>query len=194
MTRFASLTRATRETEVDVRLELDGTGLASIDTGVGFFDHLLTSLAHHALFDLELRTKGDLEVDDHHTVEDTMLVLGAALAEALGDRTGISRFGEAQVPMDEALAVVAVDVGGRPYSVVNLAFRTERIGNLTTQNIPHALEAFTRSAGITLHVSASGFNDHHLAEAAFKALARALRRAVEHDPRRIGIASIKGTS
>ena len=194
MTRFASITRATRETEVDVRLELDGTGLASIDTGVGFFDHLLTSLAHHALFDLELRTKGDLEVDDHHTVEDTMLVLGAALAEALGDRTGISRFGEAQVPMDEALAVVVVDVGGRPYSVVNLSFRTERIGNLTTQNIPHALEAFTRSAGITLHVGASGFNDHHLAEAAFKALARALRRAVEHDPRRVGIASTKGTS
>ena len=113
MTRFASLTRATRETEVDVRLELDGTGLASIDTGVGFFDHLLTSLAHHALFDLELRTKGDLEVDDHHTVEDTMLVLGAALAEALGDRTGISRFGEAQVPMDEALAVeCALRAGG----------------------------------------------------------------------------------
>jgi len=194
MTRFATLTRATRETEVEVRLGLDGTGLVSIDTGVGFFDHLLASLAHHALFDLELRTKGDLQVDDHHTVEDTMLVLGAALAEALGDRTGISRYGEAQVPMDEALAVVAVDVGGRPYSVVNLAFRTERIGNLTTQNIPHALEAFTRSAGITLHLSASGFNDHHLAEAAFKALARALRRAVENDPRRVGMASTKGTS
>jgi imidazoleglycerol-phosphate dehydratase len=191
VTRTAVLARVTKETEVDVHLELDGTGRASINTGVGFFDHLLTSLAHHALFDLEVRTTGDLEVDDHHTVEDTMLVLGAALAEALGDRTGISRFGDAQVPMDEALAGVAVDVGGRPYAVLNLAFHTERIGNLTTQNIPHALEAFTREAGVTLHVTASGSNDHHIAEAAFKALAGALRRAVEKGPRRSGIASAK---
>ena len=194
MTRSAALTRVTRETEVDVKLDLDGTGRASVDTGVGFFDHLLTSLAHHALFDLEINTNGDLEVDDHHTVEDTMLVLGAALADALGDRSGISRFGEARVPMDEALAEAVVDVGGRPYALVELAFRTERIGNLTTQNIPHALEAFTRRGGVTLHVTASGSNDHHVAEAAFKALARALRRAVEIDPRRVGIASTKGAS
>src|SRR5665811_2179361 len=166
MTRTAVLARATRETEVDVRLELDGTGLASIETGVGFFDHLLVSLAHHALFDLEVRTTGDLEVDDHHTVEDTMAVLGAALAEALGDRTGISRFGDAQVPMDEAVAAAAVDVGGRPYAVLDLAFHTDRIGNLTVQNIPHALEAFAHKAGITLHLTASGSNDHHIAEVA----------------------------
>jgi imidazoleglycerol-phosphate dehydratase len=123
-----------------------------------------------------------------------MLVLGAALAEALGDRTGISRFGDARVPMDEALAEVAVDVGGRPYSVVDLAFRTERIGNLTTQNISHALETFSGRGGMTLHLAASGTNDHHVAEAAFKALARALSRAVEKDPRRAGIASTKGAS
>ena len=194
MTRTAALARASRETEVEVRLELDGTGVASIDTGVGFFDHLLASLAHHALFDLEVRTTGDLEVDDHHTVEDTMLVLGAALAEALGDRTGIARFGSAQVPMDEALAVVAVDVGGRPYAVLDLACRAERIGNLTTQNVPHALEAFTRQAGVTVHLTATGSNDHHIAEAAFKALARALRLAVAEDPRRRGMASTKGVT
>jgi len=194
MTRIAVLSRTTRETEVDVRLELDGAGLASVDTGVGFFDHLLGSLAHHALFDLDVRVAGDLEVDDHHTVEDTMLVLGAAFSKALGPRTGISRFGDAKVPMDEALATAAVDVGGRAYAVLDVALHTERIGNLTTQNIPHALEAFTREAGITLHLRASGSNDHHIAEVAFKALARSLRMAVAEDPRRNGVASTKGTS
>lgn len=189
--RRATVTRKTAETEVRVELDLDGSGRSAVSTGVGFYDHLLSSLAHHALFDLELETRGDLEVDDHHTVEDSALALGEALAGALGDRAGIARFGDAAVPMDEALARAAVDVGGRPYAVIDLQFRAERIGALSTQNIPHALEALARAAGLTLHLSAAGANDHHLAEAAFKALARALRAAVAADARRDGVASTK---
>jgi imidazoleglycerol-phosphate dehydratase len=185
--------RTTRETTVALTLNLDGSGVANVRTGVGFFDHLLSTLAHHALLDLDIETTGDLEVDDHHTVEDTALVLGAAFAEALGDRAGIARFGDASVPMDEALGFAAVDVGGRPYAVIDLPFRGERAGELTLQNVEHALEALTRTAGITLHLRASGRNDHHIAEAAFKSLARALRAAVEADPRRSGVASTKGS-
>ena len=192
--RTAHITRETRETSVDVRLDLDGSGQAQISTGVGFFDHLLTSLAHHALFDLAITTRGDLEVDDHHTVEDTALVLGLALAEALGDRAGINRFGDAAVPMDEALGSAAVDVGGRPYAVIDLPLRNPTIGTLTTQNLPHALEALARTAGFTLHLSSRGLNDHHQAEAAIKALACALRQAVARDPRREGIPSTKGAT
>jgi imidazoleglycerol-phosphate dehydratase len=192
MTRSARVTRSTAETTVVVDLDLDGTGAATIDTGVGFFDHLLTSLAHHSLIDLEITTEGDLHVDDHHTVEDTALALGEALARALGDRAAIHRFGQAAVPMDEALATCALDLSGRPYSVVALPFTIGRIGNLTTQNVAHALDAFTRTAGLTLHLSATGANDHHIAEAAFKALARALRAAVEVDARRRGVPSTKG--
>jgi len=194
MSRIASIHRVTRETDVAVTIDLDGTGRADVATGVGFWDHLLTALAHHALFDLEIRVVGDLEVDDHHTVEDSALVLGQAIGEALGDRSGIHRYGDAAVPMDEALARVAVDVGGRPYAVVNLELRNERIGALTTQNLPHALESLARTGGITLNVQASGSNDHHVAEAAFKALARALRLAVAADPRRTGVPSTKGTT
>jgi len=194
MTRTATVHRTTRETDVSITIDLDGTGRAEIATGVAFFDHLLTSLAHHALFDLSVATRGDLDVDDHHTVEDTALVLGQAIAEALGDRSGITRFGDAAIPMDEALARCAVDAGGRPYAVLDLEFGTERIGSLTTQNVPHALEAFARTAGITLHLSARGGNDHHVAEAAFKALARALRAAAAPDSRRTGIPSTKGTA
>jgi imidazoleglycerol-phosphate dehydratase len=192
-TRRVRLTRHTRETDVTVELALDGTGAASVATGVGFYDHLLTSLAHHGLFDLSVAAAGDLEVDDHHTVEDVALVLGAALAECLGDRAGIRRFGDASVPMDEAVASAVVDVGGRPYAVIELPFRGERVGGLTLQLVEHALEAFARASGTTLHLRGSGRNDHHLAEAAFKALARALRGAVEADPRRAGVASTKGT-
>lgn len=194
MNRRATESRQTFETTVHVTLDLDGSGNAIIDTGVGFFDHLLTSLAHHGLLDLEVDTKGDLEVDDHHTVEDTALVLGQALAVALGDRSGIRRFGNATVPMDEAVATAVIDVGGRPYAVIDLPLTQPAIGNLSTQNIPHALEAFARSAGATLHLTASGRNDHHIAEAAFKALALALRDAVAVDPRRTGMASTKGTA
>jgi imidazoleglycerol-phosphate dehydratase len=191
--RRVTLTRRTRETDVTITLDLDGSGTATIATGVGFYDHLLTSLAHHGLFDLEIRATGDLEVDEHHTVEDVALVLGAALAEALGDRAGIRRFGEAQAPMDESLAAAVVDVGGRPYAIIDLPFRGERVGGLPLQLIEHALESFARAAGATLHLRATGRNDHHLAEAAFKALARALRAACEPDPRRIGVASTKGS-
>ncbi len=167
--------------------------MATISTGVGFYDHLLTSFAHHGLFDLTIEARGDLEVDEHHTVEDVALVLGAAVAEALGDRAGIRRFGEASIPMDESLATAVVDVGGRPYAVIDLPFRGERVGALPTQLVEHALEAFARTAGTTLHLHGAGRNDHHLAEAAFKALAYALRRACEPDPRRTGVASTKGT-
>jgi imidazoleglycerol-phosphate dehydratase len=192
MSRAADVRRTTLETDVRVALDLDGTGTASVSTGVGFYDHLLTSLAHHGLFDLTVATEGDLEVDEHHTVEDTALALGEAFAEALGDRAGIVRFGDAAVPMDEAVARAVVDVGGRPYCVVDLAFRGERVGALGTQMIEHALESLCRLAGFTLHLSGTGRNDHHLAEAAFKALARALRAAVAPDPRRAGVASTKG--
>lgn len=191
--RRVTVARRTRETDISMTLDLDGTGGAAVATGVGFYDHLLAALAHHALLDLEVRVSGDLDVDEHHTVEDVALVLGAAVAEALGDRAGIARFGEASVPMDEALATAVLDVGGRPYAVLDLAFRGERIGALSTQLVEHALESFARTAGATLHLRAAGRNDHHVAEAAFKALARALRAAVAPDPRRAGVASTKGS-
>jgi imidazoleglycerol-phosphate dehydratase len=191
--RRAIRTRTTRETSIRIELVLDGSGQANVHTGVGFYDHLLSSLAHHALFDLSVEASGDLEVDEHHTVEDVALSLGEALSEALGDRAGISRFGDASVPMDEALATAVIDLSGRPYAVLELAFRSERVGALSTQLVEHALEAFSRTAGATLHLRATGRHDHHVAEAAFKALARALRAAVAIDPRRTGIPSTKGT-
>ncbi|HET7473078.1 MAG TPA: imidazoleglycerol-phosphate dehydratase HisB [Candidatus Limnocylindrales bacterium] len=192
--RRATVRRATRETTVELTLDLDGSGSADVETGVGFYDHLLGSLAHHGLFDLRIRATGDLEVDDHHTVEDVALVLGSALGDALGDRAGIQRFGDATVPMDESVATAIVDVGGRPYAVIELPFRGERAGGLTLQNVEHALEAFARAGGVTLHVRGTGRNDHHLAEAAFKALGRALRAAVAEDPRRHGLASTKAST
>ncbi len=191
--RRVTVSRRTRETDVTISLDLDGSGRAEVATGIGFFDHLLTSFAHHGLFDLEVRASGDLEVDEHHTVEDVALVLGGALAAALGDRSGIVRFGDASVPMDEALASAVVDVGGRPYAVVDVPFRGERVGTLPTQLVDHALDAFARSGGVTLHLRATGRNDHHVAEATFKALARALRAAVSPDPRRLGVPSTKGS-
>ena len=194
MSRVAEATRQTKETTVRIRVNLDGSGSASIATGVGFFDHLLESLAHHALIDMDIQTDGDLVIDDHHTVEDTAIVLGDALGAALGDRAGIQRFGDASVPMDEAVGRCAIDVGGRSYSVISLPFQTPYIGNLTTQNIAHALEALAHRAGFTLHLEASGTNDHHIAEAAAKALARALRVAIAPDPRREGPASTKGSA
>ena len=191
--RASTVERTTAETNVAIRLHLDGRGQATVVTGVGFYDHLLTSLAHHGLFDLDVRASGDLAVDEHHTVEDVGLVLGAAFAAALGERAGITRFGEASVPMDEALASAIVDIGGRPYAVIDLPFRGERVGGLPLQLVEHALEAFARTAGATIHVHGTGRNDHHLAEAAFKALGRALRAATAPDPRRTGVASTKGS-
>jgi imidazoleglycerol-phosphate dehydratase len=190
--RRVRVARRTRETQVEIALRVDGVGRADVETGVGFYDHLLSSMAHHGLLDLEVRATGDLHVDEHHTVEDVALVLGAALAEALGDRTGIARFGDSSVPMDESVATAVIDVGGRPYAVIDLPFRAERAGALPLQLVEHALETFARTAGATLHVRGTGRNDHHLAEAAFKALGRALRVACEPDPRRSGVASTKG--
>lgn len=194
MTRSGSIHRKTSETDVTVTIDLDGTGRTTIATGVGFYDHMLTAFGHHGLFDLDIATSGDLQVDEHHTVEDTALVLGTAIAEALGDRAGIRRYGSATIPMDEAVATAVVDIGGRPYAVINLPFSAERLGTMGTQLIPHALEALARTAGCTLHITAYGANDHHIAEAAFKALAYALRTAVEIDPRRTGLASTKGST
>jgi imidazoleglycerol-phosphate dehydratase len=191
--RRVTVHRQTRETDVEITLDLDGAGATEVATGVGFLDHLLASLGHHGLLDLVVRARGDLDVDEHHTVEDVALVLGAAFGEAIGDRAGITRFGDASVPMDEALATAVVDAGGRPYAVIDLPFRGERVGGLPLQLVDHALEAFTRTAGVTLHLRGSGRNDHHLAEAAFKALGRALRIAVEPDARRRGVASTKGS-
>lgn len=191
--RLAGVRRQTRETDITVRVAVDGQGTAEIATGIGFYDHLLSSLAHHSLIDIRIEATGDLEIDDHHTVEDVALVLGSALAMALGDRAGIQRFGDAAVPMDEAIASAVIDLGGRPYAVIDLPFRGERIGALSTQLIEHALDAFARTAGATLHVKGTGRNDHHLAEAGFKALARSLRAACARDPRRDGVASTKGS-
>jgi imidazoleglycerol-phosphate dehydratase len=193
MNRTATVTRKTAETDITATVDLDGTGFAEIDTGVGMFDHLLSALAHHSMIDIAVRSVGDLHVDEHHTVEDTALVLGSAIDEALGDRSGITRYADAAVPMDEAVARCVLDVGGRPYAVLGLEFQGERMGALGVQMIPHALESFARTSRSTIHMQASGRNDHHIAEAAFKALAVALRAAVAIDPMRIGVPSTKGT-
>ncbi len=190
--RWATVTRSTNETQITVTLKLDGTGATRIETGVGFYDHLLNSMAHHALFDLEIEASGDLIVDQHHTVEDVALVLGAALAQALDDRSGIARFGDCAVPMDESVATAVVDVGGRPYAVIDLPFKGKRAGKMPLELIEHTLESFARAGGVTLNLKGRGRNDHHLAEAAFKALGRALCAAVTVDPRRQGPASTKG--
>ena len=191
--RWATITRSTRETQITVTLKLDGSGETKIATGVGFFDHLLDAFAHHSLFDLEVEAAGDLVVDEHHTVEDVALVIGAALAQALGDRSGIERFGDAAVPMDESLASAVVDVGGRPYAVVVLPFRGKRAGKMPLQLIDHVFESIARAGGVTLNIRGWGRNDHHLAEAAFEAFGRAMRAACAVDARRSGPASTKGT-
>jgi imidazoleglycerol-phosphate dehydratase len=191
--RWATVSRSTRETQITLTLKLDGTGETKIATGVGFFDHLLDAFAHHGLFDLEIEATGDLVVDEHHTVEDVALVLGAAFAQALGDRSGIERFGDAAVPMDESVATAVVDVGGRPYAVVSLPFRGKKAGKMPLQLIDHVFESVARAGGVTLNIRGWGRNDHHLAEAAFKAFGRAMRAACTVDARRIGAASTKGT-
>jgi imidazoleglycerol-phosphate dehydratase len=185
--------RETKETRIAVSVDLDGTGAAAIATGVGFYDHLLTSLATHSLIDIEVNAVGDIEIDDHHTVEDVALALGGAISDALGDRAGITRFGSARVPMDESLAQCALDLSGRPFAVIDLPFRADRMGELSTQMVEHALTSFAQASGTTLHLEARGRNDHHLAEAAFKALARALREAITRDPRRTSVPSSKGS-
>lgn len=189
--RRASIRRATSETDITVEVVLDGAGDSDVDTGLAFFDHMLTALARHSRVDIRLTCRGDLQVDDHHTIEDCALALGAALDQSLGDRSGIARFGSAYAPLDESLARVVVDLSGRPASVVNLDLRRDSIGPVATENLTH----FFRSLSVTLrgaiHVDVlRGENDHHRAEAAFKALALALRRAVAPDSG--GVPSTKG--
>ncbi|GAB4434255.1 MAG: imidazoleglycerol-phosphate dehydratase HisB [Anaerolineae bacterium] len=193
--RSATVSRKTGETDIELELNLDGSGQAEVQTGVGFLDHMLHALARHARFDLRVKAVGDLHIDEHHTVEDVGIVLGRALAQALGDRKGITRMGHAIVPMDEALALVAVDFGGRGYFVFDGNFATERIGQMGTSLIPHFFESVAHEGKLNLHARLlAGADDHHKAEALFKALARALDMAVQHDPRLAGqVPSTKGT-
>jgi imidazoleglycerol-phosphate dehydratase len=192
--RTSHIRRETRESRIEVVLNLDGSGRADIATGIGFLDHMLESLTRHARFDLTLRAEGDLHVDQHHTAEDVGISLGQALDKALGDRRGIRRFGDAVVPLDEALAQVAVDLGGRGWASINLPFRASMIGGLSSEMIPHLLQSFAMDGRLSLHARLlAGENDHHRAEATFKALARALDDATRPDPRLGGeVPSTKG--
>jgi len=195
MTRAAEIARKTSETEISVRLDLDGTGKTDIATGIGFFDHMLTALGRHGLFDLAVKAAGDLHIDAHHTVEDTGIVLGQALARALGEKRGIARFGEASVPMDEALVAAAIDLSGRAHLSWAVTFERPILGDLDTQLFEEFFRALTGNGLFTLHVrQLAGSNAHHVAEAAFKAVARALKMAVAADPR-VGqaIPSTKGS-
>ena len=192
--RTGRVERATKESSVLVEIDLDGTGEVDVETGIGFYDHMLGQLGKHGLFDLRVRTVGDLHVDAHHTVEDTALALGAAFREALGDKTGIRRFADAKVPLDEVLAEVTVDLSGRPYLVHSEPERmAPMIGGYDTSLTRHIFESFVAQAQICLHVNVPyGRNAHHIVEAQFKAVARALRAATEHDPRVVGVPSTKG--
>ena len=181
--RRATITRKTNETDIAVTLDLDGTGAATIRTGIGFFDHMLDQLSRHALIDMQISAAGDLHIDDHHTVEDCGIAMGKALAQALGDKAGIRRYGSFHLAMDDALVRVALDLSGRPYLCWNLPFAAPKIGSFDTELVREFFQALSVHAGITLHVDLiRGENAHHIAEAAFKALARALREAVEPDP------------
>ena len=191
--RTAEITRETKETKIRLRLGVDGGGITSISTGVGFLDHMLELLAKHALMDLEIEATGDRQVDDHHTVEDVGICLGLALKEALGDKRGISRFGDVSVPMQEALANVALDISGRPALVFNVNFNTPKIGSFDAALAEEFLEGFVANGGLNLHVNVPyGKNDHHIAEAVFKGLAKALRKAAALDDRAKGVPSTKG--
>ena len=192
--RSATLTRKTVETDISVTINLDGTGLYDNQTGVGFFDHMLDQLARHSLIDMTIRATGDLHIDDHHTVEDVGITLGQALTQALGDKRGIRRYGACHLPMDDAQVRAALDLSGRPYVQFNLTFPTQKIGTFDTELVREFFTALATHGGITLHIDQlHGFNSHHIAEAAFKAVARALREAVEIDPRKAdAIPSTKG--
>ena len=192
--RTAEEVRATRETDIALKLNLDGTGKYEIETGVGFFDHMLAGFARHGLFDLELKVKGDLEVDDHHTVEDTGIVLGSALKKALGDKKGIRRYGSSILPMDETLVLTAVDLGGRPYFVFDGEFPTERIGDMASEMVREFFYAVSYSAGMNLHMRVlNAGNSHHMAEALFKSFAKSLDEATSMDPRITDVLSTKGS-
>jgi imidazoleglycerol-phosphate dehydratase len=194
MSRTATIDRKTKETAITATIDLDGTGAYKIATGVGFLDHMLEQLARHSLIDITLEAKGDLHIDFHHTVEDCGIVLGQALAKALGDKLGIRRYADVHLAMDETLTRVALDVSGRPYLVWDVAFSRPKIGEMDTELFREWFQAFAQNAGITLHVATLyGENNHHIAETCFKGLARALRSAIEIDPRQAGrIPSTKG--
>jgi imidazoleglycerol-phosphate dehydratase len=193
--RRAKIERSTKETTIKAAVDLDGTGAARVATGIGFLDHMLEQLARHGLIDIELDAKGDLHIDQHHTVEDTGIVLGQAVAKALGDRAGIRRYGSALIPMDEALTRVALDASNRPYLVWKVAFERPSIGGIDSELFQEWFRAFAQNAGLTLHVETLyGQNHHHIIESCFKGLARALRQAVELDPRASGaVPSTKGS-
>ena len=192
--RSATITRKTAETDITVTINLDGTGSYDNQTGVGFFDHMLDQLARHALVDMKIRATGDLHIDDHHTVEDVGITLGQALTQAMGDKRGIVRYGSCHLPMDDAQVRAALDLSARPYLIWNVEFPTQKIGAFDTELVREFFQAFSTHGGITLHVDQlHGFNSHHIAEAAFKAVARALRDALETDPRKAdAIPSTKG--
>lgn len=194
MARESKLIRQTKETDIAISLSLDGSGAADIHTGIGFFDHMLNGFAKHGLFDLNCEVKGDLEVDGHHTVEDTGIVLGNAIKEAVGDKKGIKRYGSFILPMDDALCLCAIDLCGRPYFNFDCNFTTERIGELDTELIREFFYAVSYSAGMNLHIKMlSGINNHHMAEAMFKAFAKALDEATSFDARITDVLSTKGT-
>lgn len=194
MARKASTSRKTKETEIVVELNLDGSGTAEVETGIPFFNHMLEIFTRHGLFDIRLRAQGDIDVDFHHTVEDVGLALGQAFKEGLGDKQGIARFGEASVPLDETLAHVVVDLSGRPYLSYNVKIRPGRVGNFDT-DLPHEFfQAFANQLGMNLHINVSqGENPHHIIEACFKAFARSMERATRVDPRIKGVLSTKGS-
>ena len=192
--RTAQGIRTTRETDISLRLNLDGSGSYEIKTGVGFFDHMLEGFARHGLFDLELKVKGDLKVDEHHTIEDTGIVLGTAIRKALGDKRGIRRYGSNILPMDETLVLTAIDLGGRPYFVFDGEFPTEKIGDMAAEMVREFFYAVSYSAGMNLHMKVlNGGNSHHMAEALFKSFAKSLDEAVSYDPRIAGVLSTKGS-
>lgn len=192
--RTASVTRNTAETAIDVVVNIDGTGRYSVSTGIGFLDHMVEQLSRHSLIDIDMAVKGDLHIDQHHTVEDSALALGEAIANALGDKRGIRRYGDALSPMDETLTRVALDISGRPYLVFDVEFSQPRLGEMDTEMFEHWFHSFAQTAGLTLHVETlHGSNNHHIAEAAYKGLARSLRAAVEIDARKAdAIPSTKG--
>lgn len=192
--RIGSCVRNTKETQIELEINLDGRGEAAVDTGIPFFDHMLNGFARHGLFDLRVRVKGDLDVDCHHTVEDTGIVLGEAISQALGDKAGIKRYGSFLLPMDETLALCAIDLSGRPYLNYDVCFTTEQIGTLDTEMIREFFYAVSYSAAMNLHVKIlDGINNHHMAEALFKAFGKALDAATMEEPRLSGVWSTKGT-
>ena len=191
--RSATITRKTAETAIAVSINLDGTGTSTCATGVGFFDHMLDQLAKHALIDLEVSAKGDLHIDDHHTVEDVGIAIGQALTKAVGDKKGIRRYGHFALAMDDAQITCALDLSARPYLICNLDFPTDKIGTFDTELVREFFQALATHGGITLHIDKRhGINSHHIAEAAFKAVAKSLRMAVEYDPRNDALPSTKG--